>query len=277
MLKRQVTMAAVLAVGGLLGWLAASARMGEAFAQDPKPQSTPPKMKMTTDIPPAITTPDMVETRLGTLKFTDGMPDKATVEKLYDNLDFMRGVDVFLNTARAASTLANINGLKSVGCNNQTVVLHEERVDARTLLLTPNTQTATLWAYMDLKDGPLVVEMPPGVLGLADDAWMQYVTDIGLIGPDKGKGGKYLFLPPGYKETFPKATLSSNRSPITCGMSCADSGTRAIRNRRSRRSRNSSGLTRWPRPPTRPRPGSLTAPGYISTRSTPATTPTMRK
>ena len=203
MFKRQVTMAAVLAVGGLLGWLAASGRMGELFAQDTKPQSTPPKMKMTTDIPPAITTPDTVETRLGTLKFTDGMPDKATVEKLYDNLDFMRGVDVFLNTARAASTLANINGLKSVGCNNQTVVLHEERVDAKTLLLTPNTQTATLWAYMDLKDGPLVVEVPPGVLGLADDAWMQYVTDIGLIGPDKGKGGKYLFLPPGYTGAIP--------------------------------------------------------------------------
>ena len=77
-------------------------------------------------------------------------------------------------------------------------------MDAKTLLLTPNTQTATLWAYMDLKDGPLVVEVPPGVLGLADDAWMQYVADIGLIGPDKGKGGKYLFLPPGYTGAIPE-------------------------------------------------------------------------
>ena len=45
-----------------------------------------------------------------TLKFFDGLPDKATVEKVYDNLDFMRGVDVFLNTMAAASTLANIEG-----------------------------------------------------------------------------------------------------------------------------------------------------------------------
>jgi len=162
------------------------------------------KMKMTTDIPPSITTPDSVETSLGTLKFFDGLPDKATVEKVYDNLDFMRGVDVFLNCLAAASLRANIEGLKSVGCNNHTAVIHENRVDAKTLLLTPNTQTATLWSYMNLKDGPLVVEIPPGVLGLADDAWMRYIIDLGLAGPDKGKGGKYLFLPPGYTGAVPE-------------------------------------------------------------------------
>jgi hypothetical protein len=57
----------------------------------PHPQ-TAPKMKMTTDIPPAITTPDTVETRLGTLHFLDGFPDDATIAKVYDNLDFERGV-----------------------------------------------------------------------------------------------------------------------------------------------------------------------------------------
>jgi hypothetical protein len=42
---------------------------------------TSPKMKMTTDIPPEITTPDSVETRLGTLKFVDGFPDKETTQR----------------------------------------------------------------------------------------------------------------------------------------------------------------------------------------------------
>jgi hypothetical protein len=166
--------------------------------------NTPPKMKMTTNIPAEITTPDSVETSLGTLRFFDGLPDKVTVEKVFDNLDFMRGVAVFLNTTSATSTLANIEGLKSVGCNNQTVVIHENRVDAKTLLLTPNTQTATLWSFVDLKDGPLVVEIPPGVLGLADDLWMRYVVDMGLTGADRGKGGKYLFLPPGYTGDVPE-------------------------------------------------------------------------
>jgi hypothetical protein len=164
---------------------------------------TPPKMKMTTEIPRDITTPNSVETRLGTLRYFDGLPDKATVEKVYDNLDFMRGVEVFLNARAATSTLANIEGLQSVGCNVQCAVIHENRVDAKTLLLTPNTQTITLWAFLDLKDGPLVLEVPPGVLGLADDAWMRYVADLGLIGPDKGRGGKYLFVPPGYKGEVP--------------------------------------------------------------------------
>lgn len=161
-------------------------------------------MKMTTRIPPQLTTPDAVETSLGTLKFFDGLPDGATVRKVFDNLDRMRGVEVFLNTLAPASLLANIEGLKSVGCDNHAAVIHEDRVDAKTLLLTPNTQTATLWAFMDLKDGPLVLEIPPGVLGLADDAWMRYIIDLGLVGPDKGKGGKYLFLPPGYDGPVPE-------------------------------------------------------------------------
>jgi hypothetical protein len=53
-------------------------------------------MKMTTEIPKSITTPDSVKTRLGALKFNDGFPDDATVEKVYDNLDFQRGVQAFL-------------------------------------------------------------------------------------------------------------------------------------------------------------------------------------
>jgi len=163
-----------------------------------------PKMKMTTNIPQEITIPDSVDTRLGKLRFFDGLPDQATVKKLYDNLDFMRAVEVLLNTMQAASTRGQIDGLRSVGANNQTVVLHENRVDAKTLLLTPNTQTATLWGFFNLKDGPFVLEIPPGVLGLADDAWMSYIIDMGMVGPDKGKGGKYLFLPPGYEGDVPE-------------------------------------------------------------------------
>jgi hypothetical protein len=158
---------------------------------------------MATQIPPEITTPDTVQTSIGTLRFIDGLPDKATVAKLYDNLDFIRGVDVFLNSIAAASMRSQIEGLKSVGADNQTVVVHENRVDAKTLLLTPNNQTVTLWGWMSLKDGPMVVEVPAGVLGLADDAWSEYIVDMGLAGPDKGKGGKYLFLPPGYKGKIP--------------------------------------------------------------------------
>ena len=59
------------------------------------------KPKMATDIPAEITTPDRVETRLGTLKLFDGFPDDATTQTVYDNLDFQRGVQAFLNACRA--------------------------------------------------------------------------------------------------------------------------------------------------------------------------------
>jgi len=163
-----------------------------------------PKMKMTTDIPPEITTPDSVETRLGTLKFLDGFPDKATVDKVYDNLDFQRGVQAFLTGVPGASQVAIRHGIRSFGPDNQTVVLFESLMDSKSLFLTANTESVYAWAWLNLKDGPMVVETPPNVLGVIDDFWFRNVIDFGNAGPDKGKGGKFLILPPGYKGAIPE-------------------------------------------------------------------------
>ena len=109
-----------------------------------------PAQKMQTEIPPDITMPDSIETWLGTLRFSDGLPDTATVEEVYDNLDRMRGVDVFLNTLAAASLRANIEGVKSGGCDNYGAVIHENRVDGQ--------DPAADAEYTD--------DNPPGVHGL---------------------------------------------------------------------------------------------------------------
>src|SRR5579863_10441690 len=164
---------------------------------------TPPKMKMTTDIPEAITTPDKVETRIGTLKFFDGFPDDATTQTVYDNLDFQRGVEAFLTAMPGASAEALGDGLKKEGANNQTVLIMETLMDSKSLFLTANSETVYNMMWLDLKDGPLVIETPPNILGIVDDHWFQYVGDIGNAGPDKGKGGKYLLLPPGFKGDIP--------------------------------------------------------------------------
>jgi hypothetical protein len=169
------------------------------------PAETPPKMKMTTEIPANITTPDSVETRLGTLKFTDGFPDDATVEKVYENLDFMNGVEAFLNGMPGASTEAIKVGFAGVGAdNNQTMLITETLMDSKSLFLTPNSETVYNLMWVDTKKGPVVIEIPPDVLGVIDDHWWQYVTDLGRVGPDKGQGGKYLLLPPDYKGEVPK-------------------------------------------------------------------------
>ena len=92
----------------------AALMVAAAFATTHAQTQTPPKMKMTTDIPPQITTPDSVETRLGTLRFFDGFPDDATVEKVYNNLDFSRGVQAFLNAMPGASVYAIREGMRSL-------------------------------------------------------------------------------------------------------------------------------------------------------------------
>ena len=160
---------------------------------------------MATDIPASITIPNRVETPLGTLNFFDGFPDDATVEKIYDNLDFQRGVQAFLTAMPAASLLAMRNGMRSMGVNNQTVAILETLMDSKSLFLTPNTETVYAVGWLDLKDGPLVVvETPPNVLGFVNDFWFRYVVDIGNAGPDKGKAGKFVFLPPGHQGEAPE-------------------------------------------------------------------------
>jgi hypothetical protein len=153
---------------------------------------------MTTPIPPQITTPAVVDTRIGQLSFFDGVPTPETAQKVYDNLDFNRGIEAFLNGIPGASLVALRSGLREAGAVGSTVGVFESLMDSRSLFLTANTETVYFWNWMDLKDGPVVVETPPNILGVVDDFWFRYVIDLGNAGPDKGKGGKFLFVPPGY-------------------------------------------------------------------------------
>lgn len=160
-------------------------------------------------IPQQIMTPDTVETRIGTLNFFDGFPTQETTQKVYDNLDFMRGVETFLNFVPAASIEGMRQGMVGLGAvNSSHVVIMEQLLDASPLLLTGNTDTVYASGILDLeKDGPTVVEVPPGSgPGTVNDAYFRFVVDMGAPGPDKGKGGKYLILPPDYKGTPPRAS-----------------------------------------------------------------------
>ena len=94
-----------------------------------------PKMKMTTDIPPEITTPDSVKTRIGTLDFFDGFPDDKTTQLVYDNLDFMRGVQAFLRGIPGASIQAFLPAAKKFGGVDGNVMLFEELMDSKALWL----------------------------------------------------------------------------------------------------------------------------------------------
>src|SRR5450755_4748430 len=122
---------------------------------------TPPKMKMTTDIPSEITTPPSVETRLGTLKLFDGFPDDETTQKVYDNLDFQRGVQVFLNAMPGAALTAFRPALRKLGGVDGNVIIFEDLTDSKALWLTANTTVVYYMSWLDTKNGPIVVETPP--------------------------------------------------------------------------------------------------------------------
>jgi hypothetical protein len=154
-------------------------------------------------MPSGIASPDKVETRLGTLKFFDGFPDQLSVEKLYDNLDFQRAVQAYLLALPAVSQATNRNEILKLGPANYTVPIFEQKMDSKSIFLTANCQTPYSWMWMDLSKGPMVLEAPPKVLGAVNDMWFRWVVDVGFTGPDKGEGGKYLLLPPGYKGDVP--------------------------------------------------------------------------
>src|SRR5512137_1415786 len=97
--------------------------------------------RMTTPMPPGVASPDKVETRLGTLRFFDGFPDKATAEKCYDNLDFQRGVQAYLAALPANSVEALRRGITGFGPANQTVLISETLLDSKSLFLTANDNT----------------------------------------------------------------------------------------------------------------------------------------
>ena len=191
-----------LVLTGLFGLMA----MTSGCASTAAVSRVPPKMKMTTEIPESIIMPDKIKTRIGTLEFFDGFPTEATVKKAYDFLDFQRGVDVFLDEMRAASMVALRNGHRELGIteSNQ-VAIFENLMDSKSLWLTANSETVYASTFLNLKkDGPTVIESPPNVLGILDDMWMRYVGDIGNAGPDRGQGGKFVVLPPGFEGGVPE-------------------------------------------------------------------------
>lgn len=155
-------------------------------------------------IPAAITTPNKIETRIGTLEFTDGVPSVETAERVIDTLAFTRALEAFNNSFRGASAYAIREGLHSIGAKDNDVVLFSELMDANSLFLTANADTIYYMTAIDLSKGPMVLEQPSMGLGTINDMWFNWVIDIGFPGPDRGEGGKYLLLPPGYEGSLPE-------------------------------------------------------------------------
>ncbi len=161
---------------------------------------------MTTEIPASTTAPDSEATSIGKLEYFDGVPTDATVETVYDYLDRSRAVNVFLNSIPAMSVCTLREGQTSVGADScHKICIWDTLMDSTTVLLTGNTSTMYAVGFLELdKDGPTVIDLPPKMLGILDDMAFHYQIDLGMAGPDQGKGGKFLVLPPGYDGDVPE-------------------------------------------------------------------------
>ena len=92
------------------------------------------------------------------------------------------------------------------------IAIFSELMDSRSLFLTANADTVYFLGFLDLSDGPLVLDTPSDSLGIVDDMWFGWITDFGLPGADRGDGGSYLLLPPGYDGPEPEGGYYVRRS-----------------------------------------------------------------
>jgi len=157
-----------------------------------------------TAVPDFVNTPDRVESHLGTLEFKDGIPTTNTAAKLRDEIDYLHGVQAFMNSTRGVSLYAMYKGFHDVGIQDNEFMFCTELMNSKSLFLTGNCDTIYYIGFADLSKGPMVFEAPPEALGVIDDMWFHWITDFGLPGAERGEGGKYLLVPPGYQGALPE-------------------------------------------------------------------------
>jgi hypothetical protein len=163
---------------------------------------------------------DVVEAsfdKLANLPFLENRPTKETAEALREELLFQRATQTYLWALPLINTLGmKVGSEKTFGAGYNVLPIWKKRLDAKTLVTTPNSDVLYAMSYVDLgKEGPLVMEAPPMLQGILLDFWQRpipvdggkFAGDVGLFGPDAGKGGKFLLLPPGYRGDVPEGNF----------------------------------------------------------------------
>ena len=158
-------------------------------------------------------TPDVVTTRVGALDYVGGYPTTETAQKLYDELDFQRAVQAYLWALPMASYGAMADGHHKLGAGDHAVIVADNSAEPQQLILTANQDTIYMSGVLDLREGPMVIEVPPGLLGTMNNIWQQPLVDIGgPFSPEQNRGGRFLVLPPAYDGPMPAISYHVVRS-----------------------------------------------------------------
>jgi hypothetical protein len=152
--------------------------------------------------------------KIAGIPFVENRAVGETAQTLRDELLYHRATQTYLWALPLINTLGMQRGSeKAFGAGYNVLPIWRKRLDAKTLVTTPNSDVIYAMSYVDLgKDGPLVFDAPPMFQGILLDFWQRpipvdggkYAGDVGFFGPDQGKGGRFLLLPPGYKGEVPE-------------------------------------------------------------------------
>lgn len=123
-----------------------------------------------------------------------------------------RAVEAVIWGIPAVNTDLMIQAALKAGAGQNQIVYWSRPLDWRNQTLTPNPDAIYFMPFWSTKDvGPVVVEIPPAeggsITGSLMDLWQVPIEDVGTAGVDKGKGGKYLILPPGFNEQVPEGYI----------------------------------------------------------------------
>lgn len=138
---------------------------------------------------------------------------KASVADLDEQLVYQRAFEAVIWSQPAVSIYGFQRGFSALGIADNDIEAMSKPLMPRHEFLTANNSTPYIAAKSNLKDGPVVLEVPPasgkGILyGQVVDAWQETIAGVGPSGLDKGKGGKYLFLPPGFEGEVPEGYIA---------------------------------------------------------------------
>jgi hypothetical protein len=147
---------------------------------------------------------ELRESNVGILEYISGYPTNETAQKLYDELDFQRAVEVYLWALPMASYGAMAEAHYKLGAGDHAVIVADNSAEPQQLILTANQDTIYMSGVLDLAKGPMVLDVPAGLLGTMNNIWQQPLVDIGgPFSPEQNRGGRFLILPPGYNGPMP--------------------------------------------------------------------------
>jgi hypothetical protein len=133
---------------------------------------------------------------------------KQSVADLTYQVKYQRAFEAVLWSVPAVAIYGFYRAAMKVGAKDNTILSYSQPAKPNAELLTANNVTPYIFSQTDLREGPVVAEIPAAsdkasLYGQIVDHWQLAIADVGPSGLDQGRGAKILLTPPGYKDAVP--------------------------------------------------------------------------